>query len=113
MKSEARIQQDLYIWFWNNYPQYRKLFHHIYSNPPNGIQGAQLRSMGLIKGYPDMCLNVAKNGFHGLYLELKRPGEKPRPEQLEIMELLRVQGYFVAWSDNIEEMKKIIIEYVV
>ena len=110
--SEEKIQQELYIWFNNEYKEYRKLLHHLYSNPRNAVQGRMLASIGLVKGYPDLQLNVAKKGFNGLFLELKRPGEKPRKEQLEIMELLEAQGYFVAWSSDLEEMKDIIKNYL-
>ena len=110
--SEEKHQQKLFVWFNNTYPEFRGLFWHNYNNPPNAVKGVQLVSMGLLKGLPDMTLSVMRKGFGGLYLELKRIGEKPRKEQKIIMGKLEASGYYVAWSDNLEESKRIIQEYL-
>ena len=44
---------------------------------PNGGKRAiktaiALKAQGVKSGVPDMCLPVARNGYHGLYIELKR-----------------------------------------
>jgi len=75
----------------------------LYSNPMGGYrnprEGARLKAQGARKGMLDLVLPVPRNGFHGLYIELKRPivkGEaKPTvsPEQKYWIEQLRLQGY--------------------
>jgi len=111
-KTESQHQAALIKWFWNNYKEYRGLLYHNFNNPRNQIQGAQLVALGLMKGNPDLTLAVSKKGFGALYLELKKPGEKPRPEQIKQMERLKNAGNFVQWADNAEDAARIIIEYL-
>ena len=68
--------------------------------------------MGLCAGIPDMFLAVPRDGFGGLYLELKKEGEEPKKHQREVMQALSLAGYSVDWSDNLDNSKKIIINYL-
>lgn len=68
---------------------------------PNGARTSmsvakRLKAEGLRKGYPDLGLDVARGGFHGLRLELKRLNGVPSavsPEQRAWGEWLMTQGY--------------------
>lgn len=54
------------------------------------------RKAGAKKGIPDLFLPVASNGYHGLYIELKRAnGGTVSPEQKIWSSLLKQQGYQV------------------
>lgn len=57
-----------------------------------GVAG-KLRAEGVRSGVPDLCLPVARGGAHGLYIEMKAPGGRVRPEQKWWRERLREQGY--------------------
>jgi hypothetical protein len=57
---------------------------------PNGMavssiaEASRAKRTGRKKGVPDMFLPIAGNGYHGLFIELKRTGGVPcdvRPEQ--------------------------------
>ena len=121
-KSELQLQSKLFQWFYNNYPEYRIkskkiktprcLLIHNYLNPKNKIDGSKLIGAGLCKGFPDLTLYVSKGQYFGLIIELKLPREKPKPEQLETMDALRLQGYKVVWHDNLEDSKNEIINYL-
>jgi len=93
--TEAKIQSEVVIWFWNEFKDLRGLLYHNYSNPRNVVNGAQLLALGLIKGNPDLTLALPRGGFGALYLEMKKPGEKPRPDQVKQMERLRAAGNLV------------------
>lgn len=121
--SEAKMQSELWQWFYNSYPQYRfepseytkkprTLLVHNYNNPRNKIQGAMLAGIGLVAGFPDLTLYVPSNGFPGMMLELKKTGEVPRPEQMEVLDKLRAMGYYATWSNDLEECKKLIKNYL-
>lgn len=111
-KSEAKIQSELVVWFWNEFTEFRGLLYHNFSNPRNEINGAQLMALGLVKGNPDLTLAIPRGGFGALYIELKKAGEKPRPDQVKQMERLRSAGNCVEWADNVEDAKNIILKYL-
>ncbi|MCP4502850.1 MAG: hypothetical protein GY822_23165 [Deltaproteobacteria bacterium] len=116
------MQSKLFIWFYNQYPEFRILSKnvktprclliHNYLNPKNKIDGAKLNAAGLCKGFPDLSLYVPRGDYFGLIIELKMPGEKPRPEQFDVINALRVQGYKVVWCDSLEQSKNEIINYL-
>ena len=122
MKSELQLQALLFRWFYNSYPEFRilsktvknprSLLIHNLLNPKNKIDGAKLVSAGLCKGFPDMTLHVPRGEYNALHIELKMPGNKPKPEQIEVHEALRKQGSKVVWLDDLEEGKKAIREYL-
>lgn len=111
-KSESQHQAAVVKWFWNTFKEYRGLLYHNFNNPRNAVNGAQLVALGLMKGNPDLTLAVPRGGFGALYLELKKPGEKPRADQVKQMERLAKAGNKVAWSDNAEEAAEIIVKYL-
>src|SRR5262245_64718583 len=48
---------------------------------PNGgardvITAGRLKAEGVRAGVPDVCLPVARAGYHGLFLEVKRPDRR-------------------------------------
>lgn len=94
--TEAKHQERLMLWaavHESEYPEL-KLLHHI----PNGgkrneKEAAHLKRQGVKAGVPDLCLPVARGGYHGLYIELKIQGNKPTEKQLEFIEALQNQGY--------------------
>lgn len=65
-------------------------------------QGAYLRAEGLKAGVPDLFLPVARGRWHGLFIEMKRPGNKPSDVQTEWLHALAAEGYacVVCFSDD-------------
>ena len=72
----------------------------------------KLKSEGLTKGMPDLFLPVAKNGFYGLFIEMKRvKNSVVSKEQKEKIEALNNQGYKAVVCKGFEEAKNVIIDY--
>lgn len=121
-KSELQLQSLIYRWFHKSFPQYRipsknkKLIRclliHNFGNPRSLQQGSVLKGCGLTAGIPDLTLLVPKNGYSGLFMELKIGNEKPRPEQVEMMKALENQGYKCTWCNNLETAREIILDYL-
>ena len=121
-RSEMELQSKLYIWFYNEFPEFRILsktvktprclLMHNYLNPKNKIDGTKLVAAGLCKGFPDLTLNVSRGGHGALMIELKLPKQKPKKEQLEVHIALRLQGYHVVWCDSLEGAKNEILKYL-
>lgn len=72
----------------------------------------RLRAQGVKAGVPDLVLPVARNGYHGLYLELKRPGGRLSPEQRQWLEALAEQGYRATVAYGFEEARAVIMAYL-
>lgn len=56
-------------------------------------QGGKMKAEGVKRGVPDLCLPVARGGFHGLYIELKDVGGALLAEQKQWISYLRMGGY--------------------
>lgn len=69
-KTEARLQQNCYMWFHNSYPNLRGLFFRIKNEGTNAISGARDKSLGVIAGVSDVCLLVNKTA---VFIEFKTP----------------------------------------
>lgn len=55
-QSEARLQQECWMYFWNNYPEMRGLFFRIKNEDHNRIAGARNKATGVVSGVADSCL---------------------------------------------------------
>lgn len=86
-------------------------------NPKTGKlycpQGQKNKNMGTRKGYPDLAIEIARQGYHGLRIELKvKKGGQVTPEQKQWIERLTKQGYKAVVARGFEEAKQIITEYM-
>lgn len=95
--------------------QFCELMHIPVVHIPNegkrsAAYAAQMKCMGLAKGFPDLFIPVAVSGFHGLFIELKRDRKsKPTEQQRAWVEYLNRAGYRAAVCHGadaaIEEIK--------
>lgn len=75
-------------------------------------QAVKAKAMGLKKSLPDVVIDLAKGGYRKGWIELKRPGEKPTPEQREMHELLRAKGDWVGVADDLEAAWEMLCGYL-
>jgi VRR-NUC domain len=59
------------------------------------LEGQEQIDLGLLYGAPDLFLPVCAQGSSGLWIEMKRLGEKATVEQESLHARLREQGYAV------------------
>lgn len=113
---EGRIQAECFAWFWNTYPQYRKLLFHVPNEndraDSNIIQGAIRKSLGVVSGVADLLFLVARGGFHGLCIEMKDEKGRQKPAQAEWQAIVEAQGYKYVICRSLEQFKIIITEYL-
>lgn len=63
-------------------------------------------------GSADLFVPAARGGKHGLWLELKRRGEKPTLDQLAFLDRMAAHGYSTSWADNVDDAIACITEYM-
>lgn len=89
----------------------------VYFHVPNGEErtdkiGAKLKAMGVLRGVSDLLFvwcdpddtlkPPATHKLKMLFLELKRRGTEPTPEQYAFCEATRACGAFYDWADTID-----------
>lgn len=88
---------------------------------PNGMavssiaEASRAKRTGRKAGVPDMCLPVPAQGYHGLYIELKRTGGTPcdvKPEQSRWLAALNGHGYRAVVAYGWEEAVESITAYL-
>ena len=113
--SEATEQERVINWatfYAKDFPEL-DLLHHI----PNGgsrnqLEAANLKRQGVKAGVPDLCLPVAKNGKHGLYVEMKWGKNTTTDNQEWWLEQLTQQGYKTAVCYSAEAALATITKYL-
>lgn len=75
-------------------------------------EGLRLQAMGLAPGMFDICLPVARGGYHGLYIELKTTHGRPSKEQRQWQTWLREEGYLAVFCHGWEAARTVVLDYL-
>lgn len=106
MKSESRIQQEIFQWYWNTHclPVHnpREMFIHI---PNEGERNGRLTSIGLYSGASDIIFTY--RGEH-LYCEVKDATGTQKPNQKEFEEHVKQCGHTYFIVRSLDEFKSFI-----
>ena len=114
-KSELTVQIKLFNWaesVKDFVPELKMMYHVPNEGKRQQGTGAILKAAGLRKGVPDIVLPVARQGYHGLYIELKFGKNKPTREQELYLQALRNAGYQSAVAYGFEQAREIIRHYL-
>ena len=85
---------------------------------PNGARttmgmAKKLKAEGVKTGVPDLCLPVARGGYHALYIEMKRQKlGQLSPAQRRWAELLRSQGNLVVVAKGADRATELLRAYL-
>ena len=130
--SEAAHQMALFCWAAlpknvERWPELKWL-HHIPNGGSRGdtersrkIEGGKMKAQGVKKGVADLCLPVRRGEWSGLYIEMKKPAEKPKREgskggvsddQAEFGAFVQSQGFGWCVCYSWEEAAHIIEQYL-
>ena len=77
----------------------------------NKATAGRLKAEGVMAGVPDILIPVARNEYHGLFVEMKVRGRHPTPLQLNCMAGLAEQGYLCAICYSVDQFSEIIKDY--
>lgn len=113
--TESQEQIALFEWsaiMEYKYPELKLMFHVPNGGLRNKVVAAKLKLEGVKSGVPDVVLPVARNGFYGLYIELKAKGGKLSDNQLWWIAATRNQGYLSVICYGWEQAKDVIEMYL-
>jgi len=113
--NENAEQEALFQWAAISekaYPELRLLFHVPNGGHRHPREALAFKRRGVKPGVPDIFLPVARHGFHGLWIELKRKGGKKSKDQDAWLDALGKQGYAVFLCVGWEAAKQTILEYL-
>lgn len=114
--TESQEQQALFNWAnWQRgkYPELALMYHTPNGGHRSKAEAGRFKAEGVKAGVPDICLPVARGGYHGLYIELKRQrGGKTSANQKEWVQALSEQDYLVEVCKGWEAASKVIIDYL-
>ena len=114
--TEAQEQKSLIEWAkWQEkkYPELKMLMHVPNEGKRSKRYGAELKRMGMAKGFPDLGLLVPNKKYAGLFIELKADKTKSMTkEQKEWLEKLNSYGYKAVRCNGSEEAIQIIKRYL-
>jgi hypothetical protein len=95
-KQEHAEQVALFKWIElakGRVPELALMFAIPNQSQGNIQRGRYYKAEGQKAGVPDTMLPVARRGYHGLFIEMKRSGGKPSEAQLMWKAWLKEQGY--------------------
>lgn len=121
--TEEAHQTALFCWASQNfdkYPVLRWMFAIPNGGERNVIVATKLKAQGVRAGVPDICLPVPIGGWHGLYIELKRPADRVKnkkrggtsEDQDRWIMALYSFGYGCAVCIGWQEARDVIIQYL-
>lgn len=93
--TEQMGVMDWANWNMGRFPELKLLFHIPNGGKRDAREAARFKAMGVKAGVPDLCLPVPRDGFAGLYIEMKYGKNNTTKAQEEWIEELRQQGYKV------------------
>lgn len=120
--SEKSLQRGVCDYLRYQYPKI------LFNSDMSGIrltigQAVQAKSLRSNDGFPDIMIYEPKEGYHGLFIELKREGERifkkdgtpatPHiTEQEYCLNLLRVRNYKAEFAIGFNKAKELIDDYL-
>lgn len=105
MMTESRLQQECYMYFHNNYPDYRGLYFKIKNEGTNRVTGALDKATGLVSGVADSCLLVPYQKT--IFIEFKTETGVQSKNQKKWQYTIQKYGYEYFIVKNLQDFKKI------
>jgi len=75
-------------------------------------EGKKLKEMGLSPGFPDISILEPRGKYHGLYIEMKRKGNKATNDQISWIMELRKRNYVAMVCYSADAAIKLIDKYM-
>ena len=113
--SETTEQIKLFTWARQQaeyIPELALMYHVPNEGKRKQTTGQIMKAQGVKAGVPDLCLPVSRNGFHGMYIEMKFGSNRPTKAQREYMAALQEAGNMAKVAYSAEQAREIIRNYL-
>ena len=114
-RTESEEQGLLFQWaalMEKKHPEL-KLLYAVPNGGKRHIKTAMaLKAEGVKPGVPDLCLPAARNGWHGLYIEMKSAKGRTSEAQEWWLKELNEQFYLAKVCRSFEEARDLILDYL-
>ena len=114
--SEHQEQTVVIAWWWRVHVGYQLPPFALLAVPNGGardpITGSRLKAEGVRRGTPDLFLEAARGGYHGLRLEMKAIDGRESEAQQEFGRYLEKAGYRFRFCYGADAAIKAIKEYL-
>lgn len=115
--SEDAIQIAIMEWLALQPYKDGKLVDFFHHSPNGGVssfrQKAKFKKMGTLNGFPDLQCFIARGGYHGLFIELKRKkGGVVSADQKRVLAMLNNEGYQAVVCRGLDSAVEAIEEYM-
>jgi len=104
-RSEDQLQQSIYIWFHNTFPEKRGLLCYNLNNSKNKIDGNLNRSKGLQAGRSDLVYYRKGRAY---MIELKTESGSQEPAQKKWESLIKSEGFIYVIIRDLPSFKAFI-----
>lgn len=101
--SEDAHQAAFFRWAVMNemrYPDLRKMYAVPNGGHRNKVVAAKLKAQGVRAGVLDISLDVARQGFHGLRIEMKKPADKVHGKRAGELSGEQLERFADLWADG-------------
>ena len=88
------------------------LFHPANGGARSLLTAVKMKQLGVVRGVPDVMLPVASCGFNGLAIEFKSGKGKTSEFQLEYLNLLSRQNWFVVICTDTDAAIRTVKDYL-
>ena len=113
-QPEAAEQEKVIAWARaneRNYPYLQLLHCSLNGVKMTKAQAGRAIAQGMLSGVPDLFLPVPKNGYHGLFIEMKYGSNKVTENQEKFLQNAANVGYAVSVCYSAQEAIKRIEDY--
>lgn len=94
----CKVSQNL-----EEFPQLKWFFAVPNGGERNLIVASRLKAEGVKSGVSDLMLPVSRQGYHGFFIEMKKPKGKESAKQIEFGEFVSKEGYLYCCCDHWEK----------
>lgn len=94
------------------YPELHWLHSSLNGVKLHPVTAHKAKASGMVKGIFDLFLPVSRNGYSGLYIEMKVGRNKPTTEQYNFSQFIIDQGYRAVFSYGADAAIQVIEDYL-